>query len=458
MLDSRRRYVYHLRMTLILIVPAALAAGALQGVLFRTSPVASAAFAGITALILGSVLVTYYYRKILHPILQISNMISTMSKGDLSKRLPVLKPSEAGQLAADFNSFTASVQDHIRSACGNIATLQTSMTQVGSLCGSLQQETKRSLQNAENTGALTAGLGRKLIDTEASVASVTAEITGLKSKGENIVNAMGRTSEGNRHSQQAASSIAAAVEEMSTTVSAIAESADQARVRTENAVQSVSVTQQSVDQLRIAASEINMIIDVIVEIAEQTKLLALNATIEAARAGDAGKGFAVVAGEVKELAKQTNEATNDIRGKIASMQSSTEKTIKEITHISGVINNVNEIVVSIASSVEEQSVTAKDISANIHNVTSTVFDMSELSGKAIAEIHELWGAMGHATQTMGSARTQLQALAQDIGVISAAMANAVTAAVKTQDIHQQMQSLVEKTGPLSTGQKRGFLR
>lgn len=162
--------------------------------------------------------------------------------------------------------------------------------------------------------------------------------------------------------------IASATEEMTSTVEDIANNAEKARSSTTVAVRSVSEASRQVADLGEAARIITKVTDVIVEIAEQTKLLALNATIEAARAGEAGKGFAVVAGEVKALARQTNAATEDIRIKIEAMHSSTELTIEKISNISNVIGEVNDLVSNIATSVEQQASVTREIAGSIAEV------------------------------------------------------------------------------------------
>ncbi|MDP3892392.1 methyl-accepting chemotaxis protein, partial [Nocardioides sp.] len=113
------------------------------------------------------------------------------------------------------------------------------------------------------------------------------------------------------------------------------------------------------------SAEIGQVIKVITSIAQQTNLLALNATIEAARAGDAGKGFAVVANEVKELAKETARATEDIGQKIEAIQSDTQGAVSAIAEISEVIGRINDIQTTIASAVEEQTATTNEIARSV---------------------------------------------------------------------------------------------
>ena len=165
--------------------------------------------------------------------------------------------------------------------------------------------------------------------------------------------------------QTVMASINKAIEGLKETIQEIAVSSEKTHRITSGAVTDVRTIQQNVDDLGSASASISGVIDTIIEIAEQTKLLALNATIEAARAGDAGKGFAVVASEVKELARQTNLATVDIKEKISNIVQSTGITVDGIKHIGQVISDINQFVYSIAAAVEEQSISARDIAENI---------------------------------------------------------------------------------------------
>jgi methyl-accepting chemotaxis protein len=155
--------------------------------------------------------------------------------------------------------------------------------------------------------------------------------------------------------------VTAATEQMTASIGEIAQNSEKARGITGHAARQAERIMGQMNQLGEAARKIGKVTEAITEISSQTNLLALNATIEAARAGAAGKGFAVVATEIKALAQQTAAATEDIRGRIAGVQSATAGGIAEIGKVSEVIQEVSAIVASIAAAIEEQSVTTRDI-------------------------------------------------------------------------------------------------
>jgi methyl-accepting chemotaxis protein len=159
-------------------------------------------------------------------------------------------------------------------------------------------------------------------------------------------------------------SVATSAEEMSSAIRQIARSASDASQVAGEGVTVTRATTETVAKLSESSAEIGEVVKVITAIAQQTNLLALNATIEAARAGEAGRGFAIVANEVKELAKETAKATEDIAAKVEAIQGDSRATIEAITRIDQIMGSINQAQATIASAVEEQTAATSEIGRN----------------------------------------------------------------------------------------------
>ena len=197
--------------------------------------------------------------------------------------------------------------------------------------------------------------------------------------------------------------VAAATEELSASVNEITSQVARTSEVTRLAVEEAAKTEVAIHTLTNAAGQIGEVINLIQAIAAQTNLLALNATIESARAGEAGKGFAVVASEVKQLASQTGRATEDIRKKIAEIQSATSATVGSIGAIVRTIDTIGELTAAISSSVEQQSAATQEIASNTNRAASGTRDVTgHISG------------VGEAAQATGQAAQQLLGLSSDL--------------------------------------------
>ncbi len=222
----------------------------------------------------------------------------------------------------------------------------------------------------------------------ASVAAASEEMTVT-------MNAISESAEETTRKMQM---IVAAAEQMAATINKIAGNMSRGNDTTSEAVGKATYVSEKVDLLSQAAVEINEVTETIANISEQTNLLALNATIEAARAGEAGKGFAVVAGEIKALAHQTAEATDEISKRIGGVQKSTSESVEAIGSIVEMINEINRIVAVVAGAVEEQSSATQEITTNVtqaaagaKEASESVIQTANVAGKVNVDISFIQG-------------------------------------------------------------------
>jgi methyl-accepting chemotaxis protein len=208
-------------------------------------------------------------------------------------------------------------------------------------------------------------------------------------------------------------SVASGTEQMTASITEIARSASEASRSAGLAVAEAAETNETISTLGAASSEVGKVVKLITSIADQTNLLALNATIEAARAGDAGKGFAVVASEVKELARETAKATDDIIARITAIQEGTGSAVDAIARIGQTIAQVNEIQGTIAAAVEEQSATTKETTRSVNDASRGASEITaNISGVAEAATSTARGAADtqRAASELSRLANELQAL------------------------------------------------
>jgi methyl-accepting chemotaxis protein len=264
----------------------------------------------------------------------------------------------ARSLAASATSMLTMIQE-VAANNLTIADMQiSSQDEIGQACFALNQMKNNLhgvIQSIAGNAVQVAGASEELSSTSQQI-TANSEETSAQAR---VV------SDATEKVSQNLQTLSTGAEEMGTTIKDIAKNATEAAKIATSAVKVAEATTATVSKLGDSSTEIGQVIKTITSIAQQTNLLALNATIEAARAGEAGKGFAVVANEVKELAKETAKATEDISRKIEAIQTDTKAAVDAIAEISAVINQINGISNSIATAVEEQNATTNEMVRNV---------------------------------------------------------------------------------------------
>jgi methyl-accepting chemotaxis protein len=337
-------------------------------------------------------------RSVTKPVSASVEMLTRISQGDVTHEVPEAlraQKDEMGDMARAMQTMTESLRKVLGDISGGVQTLASSATELSAISGQTAAGVKSM---SEKASTVAASAEEASSNTNSVAASMEEASTNL-------------------------ASVASATEEMSATVGEIASNSEKARTISEQATAQAQAISSMMQQLGQAAQEIGKVTETITDISSQTNLLALNATIEAARAGAAGKGFAVVANEIKELARQTAAATEDIKSKIAGVQTSTGGAIADIEKITGVIKEVGSIVASIAAAIEEQATVTKDVAGNIAQASTGVKDANE-----------------RVSQTA----TVSKSMAQDVAGVNAAVGEIRQGGEQVQASAMELSNLAEK--------------
>ncbi len=303
----------------------------------------------------------------------ILTVVAAASQGDLTHDVTVRGADAIGQMGEGLATFFKDLR-------GSISQIGQTAAKLTSASDELSSVSQQMASNVEETA------------TQANVVSAASEEV---SKNVNVV--------------------ATGSDQMQSSIGEISKSSNQAAQVAKSAVSIAENASGTIGKLGESSVEIGKVLKVITSIAQQTNLLALNATIEAARAGEAGKGFAVVANEVKELAKETARATEEIGQKIDTIQTDTKAAVTAIGEISGIINQINDFSNTIASAVEEQTATTKEIVRNVSEAAKGTAEIAQnISGVAQAAQETTAGA--NDTQRAASSLSEMAAQLQTLVV------------------------------------------
>jgi len=359
----------------------------------------------VIASVVGVFMVMSITASVSKPIQESLVYLTEMAKGDFSIKISskfTSRKDEMGDMGRAIALLLESMRNSVGQVRDGVGTIASASTELSAI--STQMNSSSSEASSRSNGVASAA-DQMSANTFSVAAGIEQAVTNLRS-------------------------VATATEEMTATIGEIAGNSEKARRITGDAVSQADRISAAVRSLGQSAQDIGKVTETITSISNQTNLLALNATIEAARAGAAGKGFAVVATEIKELAKQTATATEDIKGKISGIQNSTADTVDDIEKVMRIIHDISDIVTTIATAIEEQSVVTRDIASNISQATRGVDEANERvaqTSTVTQSVAQDISAVNRAGNEIARGSQQVQASAAELSNLAEQLRNMVYA-------------------------------
>ncbi|MCC6157675.1 MAG: methyl-accepting chemotaxis protein [Deltaproteobacteria bacterium] len=362
----------------------------------------------LVAFVIGVAFALVIARSVVKPIVEANAMLADIAdgEGDLTRRLDVKTKDEVGALATNFNKFVEKLQISIRKVADSTMQLTSRAEDLSSVSAQLAGGAEEMSRQTGVVASASEQISSSVNMVRRAAENMSGNVTTIASSVEEMSTGM--------------NTIAAAMEEMTSTLQEVSRNTSRAATVAADANTQAARTGELVKALEAASFEIGKVVNVINDIADQTNLLALNATIEAASAGEAGKGFAVVAHEVKELAKQTAVATQEIDEKIRAMQTHTRDSVDAVSRITEFVNEMNTISGMIAAAVEQQTATTREVAVSVQqaatgstSVSASVQQLSvSLESEVVRAVVESASGVGEVSRNIQGVDTAARETAQ----------------------------------------------
>lgn len=347
---------------------------------------------GVGFVLVLTLVASWIANRVTSPVERTRRLLADIAEGegDLTRRLEIVSHDEAGLMAASFNQVMIRLQEFVRkigheaAAVSHVASdLRRGTSDMENASRSMHDQSEQALSETRMVQSGVQEVAGSVAEISYSAEMVSTESSRIYDRLQSVAGSVEQVSENLSRMASSGEAMSSGVEivvnsigALRTSLSEVALGTSQASKVASNAQQKAQEASSIVGELGQSAHSIGKVVDLIQGIASQTNLLALNATIEAVSAGEAGKGFAVVAGEVKTLARQTAQATEEIRQNIRTIQESARHSVEVIQGIVEIIGEVNRLNASMASAVESQTATTSGIGENVLTVAENVRQVS----------------------------------------------------------------------------------
>jgi methyl-accepting chemotaxis protein len=331
-----------------------------------------------------------------------------VSKGNLDAAIPLRdRRDEIGAMAQSLDVFKTNALERreMMAQQENEAARKTAEAE------RVQQATVRF---QDEVGQILDVLASSSTELEATAGTLSATATETSQQTDSVAAASEQASANTQTVASSTEELAASIHDVSSQIEKTAGIADRADEQARAAM-------AKVQEVQAGADAVTRVVQLISDIAEQTNLLALNATIEAARAGEAGKGFAVVAGEVKNLAKQTARATQEVTAEIDRMRGSVSEAVPSMEAVARIVGEVNEIAGVVASTATEQAAATEEITRNVQQaaqgaqeVAGNVQGLREGAQSSSAGAEQVLSSAGSLARQADELRTAVDAYVRDV--------------------------------------------